>query len=62
MLDSIGDKHTSFIDEDESSTFNATLDGEFKGLGLEIVKLNDGNILVVRVFEDSPAWYIWYIQ
>ena len=55
MLDSIGDKHTSFIDEDESSTFNATLDGEFKGLGLEIVKLNDGNILVVRVFEDSPA-------
>ena len=55
MLDSIGDKHTSFIDEDESSTFNASLDGEFKGLGLEIVKLNDGNILVVRVFEDSPA-------
>ena len=55
MLDSIGDKHTSFIEEDESSTFNATLDGEFKGLGLEIVKLNDGNILVVRVFEDSPA-------
>ena len=55
MLDSIGDKHTSFIDEDESATFNATLDGKFEGLGLEIVSLNDGNILVVRVFEDSPA-------
>lgn len=55
MLEATGDQHTTFIDEEENSTFNATLDGNYQGLGVEIVGLNDGNILITRVFEESPA-------
>lgn len=53
MLESLGDEHSNFIDEDNSS-FDESLQGSYEGIGIEV--LSDGNdIIVLRVFENSSA-------
>ena len=55
MLDSIDDPYTTYIDSSDSNSFNTTLEGSFQGIGVEIVNDSDGNIVVYRVLDDSPA-------
>jgi carboxyl-terminal processing protease len=55
VLDSIGDPHTSLLDEEESKSFELMLDGSYEGLGVQIQNNADGNIVIVNLFEDSPA-------
>lgn len=55
MLDSIDDPYTTYIDSNDSNSFNTTLEGSFQGIGVEIVNDSDGNIVVYRVLDDSPA-------
>lgn len=55
MLDAIGDVHTSVIGEDEQDNFNITLEGNYEGLGLEIANDASGNIVIMTVFDDTPA-------
>lgn len=56
MLDSIDDPFTTYIDNDQSNVFNATLDGYFEGIGIEIVNDSEKNIVVYSVIENSPAY------
>jgi len=45
------------MNENESENFNITLEGSYEGLGIEITnELSTNNILVVNVFEGSPAY------
>ncbi|MDD2181407.1 MAG: S41 family peptidase [Bacilli bacterium] len=54
MIDSLGDKYTSFLDQETSETFNIQLKGSFTGVGVEIVNSVEG-ITILSVMEDSPA-------
>lgn len=56
MLESIDDPFTTYIDNDQSNVFNATLDGYFEGIGIEIVNDSEKNIVVYSVIENSPAY------
>lgn len=48
------DPHTSFLPAEEFSAMKADTAGEFGGLGIEI-GLEEGELVVVRPLEDSPA-------
>lgn len=56
MIDALGDPYSSYLDENDSSTFNATLNGSYEGIGVEIVNDINKNIIVTQVFEDTPAY------
>lgn len=56
MMNSLDDPYSAYIDSETSTNFNATLDGNYQGLGISIVKNTDNNyIQVVYTFEGSPA-------
>jgi len=55
MLESLEDDYSYLIDEDESDSFDIQLEGEYEGIGIEIIALSTGEILINDVFEDSPA-------
>lgn len=56
MLNSIDDPYTTYIDDSTSNSFNTTLQGNFNGIGVEVVNDSDNNIVVYRVLDDSPAY------
>lgn len=55
MIGTLDDGYSYVIDENESDSFNIRLDGEYKGIGVEIVNLDDGRVAIYDIFEDSPA-------
>jgi len=55
MMSVLGDPNSSYYDDDEASSFNDRLNGKYDGVGLEILSDGKGNILIVGVFEGSPA-------
>lgn len=55
MLESLEDEYSYLIDEDESDSFDIQLDGEYEGIGIEIISLTTGEVYINDVFEGSPA-------
>ena len=55
LVDSIGDKHTSYFTKEEAKSFKESLSDSYYGIGAVIFKLNDEGITVKKVFDDSPA-------
>ena len=53
MLTSL-DKNSSYVGTD-SDNFNIYLEGNYKGIGIEISKNDKGEIVIYKVFEGSPA-------
>lgn len=56
MVESLGDDYSEFMTENESNTFDITLKGEYEGVGITVTNDQNGNILVVDVTENSPAF------
>ena len=54
MYKYLGDPYTSYLDEETTADLMDRLKGEYKGIGVEITKVDEG-ILVANVFEKSPA-------
>ncbi len=54
MVRSVGDVYTSYSDSETSENFNTMVNGEYKGIGCLILKVEEG-ITVYHVYEDSPA-------
>lgn len=54
MYKYLGDPYTSYLDEETTADLTDRLKGEYKGIGVEITKVDEG-ILVANVFEKSPA-------
>ncbi|MBR3208972.1 MAG: S41 family peptidase [Bacilli bacterium] len=50
---SVLDKNSSYVGTDDSS-FNVFLEGNYKGIGVEVYE-NEGNIIIYKVMDDSPA-------
>lgn len=57
MIDSLGDKYTIFLDQESNENFNIQLNGSFTGVGVEIIKDEEG-IKVFNVIDDSPAFKV----
>ena len=56
MMESLDDPYSMYFNEVESENFEITLDGSYKGVGIQINKSEEtGNILIVTVFKNSPA-------
>lgn len=55
MLESLEDDYSYLIDEEESDSFDIELEGEYEGIGIEIIGLTTGEVIVYKVFENSPA-------
>ena len=57
MMKSLDDPYSVYFDEAESENFNITLDGSYRGIGVQITKNDETkNITIVSVFKDSPAF------
>lgn len=55
MLSSIGDTYTSYTNTDDTEAFDETINGEYEGIGCTIATYEPGKIVVIEVFEESPA-------
>ena len=59
MYDYLGDDYSVYMSEDDTSDLEEQLQGEYTGVGIEIYtqldKNNKGQVVVRRVFDNSPA-------
>lgn len=55
LLDGVNDNFTTYIDENNTNSFLENVNGTYEGIGCSVSTTSDGNIIVVDVFEDSPA-------
>ncbi|MEG1647932.1 MAG: S41 family peptidase [Bacilli bacterium] len=54
MMESLGDNYSTYIGEDESDTYNIILQGEYEGVGIQIMENNNGTI-ISSIIPNSPA-------
>ena len=54
MYNYLGDPYTSYLDKDSTDNLMDRLNGEYKGIGVEITT-NESGTVVMTVFENSPA-------
>ncbi len=55
MISRVGDSFTSYADTSATESFNEKINGSYEGIGCSVATYLDGTIVVVSVFEDSPA-------
>ncbi|MBO5183548.1 MAG: S41 family peptidase [Bacilli bacterium] len=55
MLESLNDKHSMYFDKQSKEEFDAELSGTYYGIGAQIQLTSDGNVKIVKIFDDSPA-------
>ena len=57
MVDYLGDPYSVFMDKETTTAFNEKVNGEYVGIGTEIVQyVEDSKIEFVTVNEDGPAY------
>ncbi len=54
MVDYLDDPYSVYMDEDASESFNETVNGEYTGIGAQVMQ-RDGKVIVYSVFSGSPA-------
>lgn len=52
---SVLDSYTSYMNKSATTSFNNKMNGEYYGVGLEVLTVEDSGILVVNVIKDSPS-------
>lgn len=55
MVNSLGDPYTVYMDKNEFNEFNFRSHGNYVGIGIQVAP-RDGKIVVISVFDDSPAY------
>ncbi|MBQ8192659.1 MAG: S41 family peptidase [Bacilli bacterium] len=55
MVSSVGDSYTSYTNTDDAISFDQTINGSYEGIGCSIATYVNGSIVVIDVFDDSPA-------
>lgn len=56
MLSTFEDDYSYVISDEEQENFNIRLDGQYEGVGVEVVTTTDGKIYIYTIFKDSPAY------
>lgn len=54
MLEYLDDPYTSYMTEDEATSFNQIMAGQYRGVGISIIKYKE-EIYIIGVFKNSPA-------
>ena len=55
MLNSLGDQHTVYFNEDAKDDFDTQLQGKYYGIGAQIQYVEENKVQIVSIFDDSPA-------
>lgn len=55
MLDSLGDKYTTYIDADIMTSFMEQVSGDVYGIGIYVADDEDGNLVILAPMKESPA-------
>ena len=55
MLDSLGDKYTTYIDEELMAGFMQQVSGDVYGIGIYIAEVETGQYVILSPMEESPA-------
>lgn len=55
IVDSLGDKHTAFMDPEQANLFREDMEGEFEGIGAQVSEAEDGGVRIEYLFPDQPA-------
>ncbi len=55
MYNYLEDEYSIYLDKEDTSSFQEQLEGKYSGVGIEITMNNDKQIIINRVFSDSPA-------
>ena len=55
MLSYAGDDYTIYMNEDATESLNSQLNGTYEGIGIKITLDENFNMVIVEVFNDSPA-------
>lgn len=56
MINHLGDPYSVYMDEEASEAFNEKVNGEYVGIGTEIIQYQDGKIEVHDAYIDGPAY------
>lgn len=56
MLNYLGDPYTTYLDKDGTKNLNDSLSGSYEGIGVAITYNEDGEIIVSKVYDDTPAY------
>lgn len=54
MTEAVGDPYTSYMDEEETNSFNTKLNGQYEGVGIYMER-NQQDIVLKSILPDSPA-------
>lgn len=55
LLDSLGDKYSRYMSQDEYKAWSKYVNGTFTGIGLTFTTDKKGNYIITKVLPDSPA-------
>ena len=55
MMSSLDDPYSTYMDEENTETFNETVDGSYGGIGITITVDKNGDFSILDVADDSPA-------
>lgn len=55
MIESLGDKYTSYLNQEENENFQIMVDGSYVGIGIGLNNTIGGKIVITSIFEGSPA-------
>ena len=55
LVEKVGDPYAEYFTLEEYSDFQSSMNGNFKGIGAIVSKMDGEGISILRVYEDSPA-------
>lgn len=55
MITSLGDNYADYFNTNETDNFNIKMQGSYVGVGCEISTTIDGQILIMNVYDNTPA-------
>ncbi len=55
MIDYLDDPYTDYFSKDESDSLTTSLDGQYNGIGVEILFDSNKKLVINKVYDDSPA-------
>ncbi len=55
IVNSLGDKHTAFLDPQQAESFNTSIEGQFEGIGAAVDTAEGGGVKIIHLYPNQPA-------
>lgn len=56
MINYLGDPYSTYMNEDEAEAFSEKVNGEYVGIGTEIIQYTDGTVEIREAYTNGPAY------